>query len=341
MEWVGLLAIVAILLVALLAAGVRVPGTELARAVASRILCAAALADSCGEEPALIAAYGSELAGLARELMPAIAFERGSRALPVDFRDCRRPACSDGTRRGLVHRTDAGLPVTAFVRVVDCREGGDDAGAALAAGAGGASVAGAEPAGGGDATGPEPAGGEGSAGPEPAGGWDAARCSGPRAGNLYVQYWLYYPESATLRGVPVAGAAGYHRDDWESVMFRIRPDGGVEQRASAHNGYNHRGGIANAGAEAGVAPLEDLAETVGARPRGGWGPQTGLLLVSGGSHAGSVGGYLDVDRLVPGRRVRLVPLEPIATAAGDRHRFEVTPPWRKRVWRDPEAAGTN
>jgi hypothetical protein len=165
-----------------------------------------------------------------------------------------------------------------------------------------------------------------------------ADCSGPRAGNLYIQYWFYYPDSATLRGIPVVGAAGYHADDWESLQVRIGADGRILQRASSHHGYNHVGGIANAGAEAGVEPLRDLAEALGARPRNGWGPASPLLLVSGGSHAGNAGGFPRSDRLTPGDRVHLIPLESIA-AAGDQ-RFAVTPPWRKRVWRDPEEEGT-
>ncbi len=60
---------------------------------------------------------------MVREHMPMLAFEEGSRALPVDFRRCRSTSCGDGSARGLVHRTDAGLPVTAFVHVVDCRDG--------------------------------------------------------------------------------------------------------------------------------------------------------------------------------------------------------------------------
>lgn len=297
-EWVGLVAVVALLFVALVAAGVRVPGGELVRAVASRILCAAALADRCGDVPALIAAYGAEVAGLTREHMPSLAFERGSRAMPVDFRHCRRTSCGDGTARGLVHRTDADLPVTAFVRVIDCR------------------------------------GGRTTTVPHP------VECAGARAGNLYIQYWTYYADSATLRGVPAAGRAGYHRDDWESVQVRIRPGGRVDARASSHHGYNHLRGAANWGSDAGMAPLRDAAEAVGARPRDGWGPATGLLLVSGGSHAGNAGGFPRIDRLTPGARVRLIPLEPLVEAGADRHRFAVTPPWRKRVWSDPEARDT-
>lgn len=297
-EWVGLVAVVALLFVALVVAGGRVPGGELVRAVASRILCAAALAERCGDEPALVAAYGSEVAELTREHIPSLAFERRSKALPVDFRQCRRPACGDGTARGLVHRTDAGLPVTAFVRVIDCRDG---------------RAASAAP---------------------------PAECAGPRAGNLYIQYWTYYADSATLRGVPVAGRAGYHRDDWESVQVRIGPDGRVDARASSHHGYNHLRRAVNWGSDAGIRPLRDAAEAVGARPRNGWGPATGLLLVSGGSHAGNAGGFPRIDRLTPGARVRLVPLEPLVEAGAERHRFAVAPPWRKRVWSDPEARTT-
>src|SRR5690242_14621194 len=47
-EWVGLVGLMALALVGVLAAGVRVPGTDLARSVAQRILCAAELADGCG-----------------------------------------------------------------------------------------------------------------------------------------------------------------------------------------------------------------------------------------------------------------------------------------------------
>jgi hypothetical protein len=280
-EWVGLVGVVALLLVALIAFGVRVPGATLARAVASRILCAAALANRCGDEPTLIAAYGSEIGSLVREHMPSLFFERDSKALPVDFRRCRSSACGDGSARGLVDRTDAGLPVTAFVHVVE------------------------------------------------------------RAGNIYLQYWLYYADSATLRGVPIAGAEGYHEDDWESVQIRIGSDGSVDERASSHHGYNHTQGPSNAGSDLGSGPLTAAAEAVGARPRDGWGPETGVLLVSGGSHAGNANGFPRFDRVTPAGRVHLVPLEPLAEEEGDAYRFAISPPWRKRVWRDPEASGTD
>jgi hypothetical protein len=299
-EWVGLVALIALVLVALAVAGVGVSGTTLARAVASRILCAAALADGCGDEPTLIAAYGSEVGKLVRRHMPTMLFEQGSRAMPVDFRHCRTVVCGDGTARGLVHKTDAGLPLTVFVHVVDCQA--DVAGVSEAAG---------------------------------------ADCSGLRAGDLYLQYWTYYADSATLRGVPIAGDEGYHRDDWEGVQIRVGPDGSVDERASSHHGYNYVQSLANAGSDAGIAPLKDVAEAIGARPDNGWGPETHLLVVSGGSHAGNTNGFLRIDRITPGRRVHLVPLEPIAADEGAVYRFAISPPWRKRVWRDPEADGTD
>lgn len=298
-EWVGLVALVSVLMAALVVAGVRVPGASLARALASRLLCATAMAERCGDEPTLIAVYGAEVGALARRHMPSLLFERGSRALPVDFRRCREPACGDGAERGYVTRTDAGLPVTAFVHAIDCR-------------------------------------------PEAAERTEAegADCTGPRAGNLYIQYWTYYADSATLRGVPIAGRAGYHRDDWEGVQIRIRPDGGIDQRATSHHGFNQRPGVvAGWASDAGFDPAKRAAEAVGLRGVNGWGPETRLLIVSGGSHAGNTAGIPHIERLTPRNRIHLVPLEPIA--ATSEARFAVSPPWRKRVWHDPEAERTD
>jgi hypothetical protein len=297
-EWVGTLSVVSLLIAMLAVGSVRVSGTALARSIASRMLCAAALADGCEDEPRLIAAYGTEVGGLVRQHMPMLAFEQGSRALPVDFRRCRRARCGDGSEPGLVHRTDGRLPVTAFVHVIDCRAGEAEASEA-----------------------------------------DGADCSGARAGNLYLQYWTYYADSATLRDLPVAGAKGYHADDWESVQIRIGADGEAQERASSHHGYNYALNAFNWGSDAGIGFLKDAAETLGYRAENGWGPETGLLLVSGGSHAGNAGGIAHVERFVPGRRVHLIPLEPIA--AVDESSFAVVPPWRKKAWRDPETAATD
>jgi len=61
--------------------------------------------------------------------------------------------------------------------------------------------------------------------------------------------------------------------------------------------------------------------------------------VAGGSHAGTVepAGF---DRITPPRRIDLVALEPLA-AADPELDFAVTPPWRKRVWVDPEYERTD
>ena len=154
-----------------------------------------------------------------------------------------------------------------------------------------------------------------------------------------AHYWTYYADSATLRDIPIVGEKGYHRDDWEGVQIRIGSDGRVDERASSHNGYNYGRSVANWGSDAGLGPLNDAAETLGARERNGWGPETGIVLVSGGSHAGNAAGIPHVDHFTPGRRVHLIPLEPVA--AGDRTSFAISPPWLKKVWRDPEAEGTS
>jgi|SRR5215203_1475368 len=285
-EWVGLLLLVSLAMLGLVAAGVRVPAASLARALADRMICAAALASGCGDEPTLIATYGTEVGQLVRRHMPMLAFEQGSRAVPVDFRHCRSTTCTDATGEGMVQRTDERLSVSAFVHVIDCRE--EHAESAEAEG---------------------------------------ADCSGARAGNLYIQYWTYYADSATLRGMPVVGAKGYHHDDWESVQLRFGPDGKVEQRASSHHGYNYFLGKGNWGSDAGIVSHD------------AWGPETHLLLVSGGSHAGNAAGFADVNRYIPGNRVHLIPLESVA--AENRTRFAVSPPWLKKVWLDPEAEGTH
>ena len=228
--------------------------------------------------------------------MPNIAYEEESRAVPVNYRRCRSTACGDAPDHGLVRHTDRGLPVAAFVHVVDCRAGESD-------------------------------------------GID---CSGDRAGHLYIQYWTYYADSATFRGIPILGDAGYHPDDWEGVQIRIDSDGRVDERASSHNGYNYAQGVANWGSDAGIDPLRDLAEAVGVRAANGWGPETHWLFVSGGSHAGNAKAFPDLSRITKSGQVHLIPLEPIAAAdVGNAPGFAISPPWMKRVWRDPEAEGTD
>jgi hypothetical protein len=279
-EWLALILLVSIVALTLGAMlGVGLPGAALARAVAARIVCAAGLEGSCdGQTERLVAAYGDELAGLIRDHAPAILYEGGMRALPVDYRRCREDACAEGAEAGEVWRSATGEPVVAFVHAIDCRPG-------------------ASP----------PLGGRG------------ADCSGARSGNVYLQYWLYYPGSATAEGSiapgvvrTVSSAIGkpsFHRDDWEGYQVRIGPDGRFA-RASSHQAYGP-----------------------------GWLAEERLYRVSGGSHAGTVLPR-DFARATPSDRLRLIPLEPIA-ARHPRTEFAITPPWLKRVWLDPEYEGTD
>jgi hypothetical protein len=111
-------------------------------------------------------------------------------------------------------------------------------------------------------------------------------CTGERAGRLYIQYWLYYANSATLRGVPVVGGRGFHLDDWESYQVRIDPDGTAWARASSHNGYNGASGIGNWPSDLGWRAGTSASDALGTRDRDGWARSEGTLYVSGGSHAG-------------------------------------------------------
>ena len=351
MEWIALVAMVSAALGALAwLAGLRLPGIALAYKVGERIICAVKLSYGCRSDPRLAVAYG-ELADAVRENAPRIVYERGMTALPVDFRHCRSPDCSDGPETGRVTSSLAGHPVTAFTHVVDCRD-------------------------------PSRA---------TAHGYD---CAGERAGRVYIQYWTYYGDSATSRGTPVIGAAGYHPDDWEGYQVRIDPDGGVDARASSHNGYNGPDAPAvdwasdAAGKLPGARAVRDATESLGLRAPGGWTPSRGTLYVSGGSHAGHAtesslerqlaealagarlalarGGGRERGPLTaqaerrrrellanrlgtalfgPGARttprgaLRLIPIETLSRR--DSYAFAITPPWRKLVYTDPEDDGTD
>ena len=285
-EYVGAVLLVAALLAAVLALSGRLPGAQLAEAVAASVVCAVDGADECAAASALGSpleeAYGSELAALVAERAPVISFEDDDFvSLPVDYRECRERACSDSVLHGSLEHTQTGLDPTAFVHVVDCR----DPGAARRA------------------------------------GYD---CTGERAGHVYLQYWLYYPESWTR----AYQRWGFHEDDWESYQVRIGSDGSVLARASSHHGYNGRsGGVASIGSDLGKVPKQ------------AWDEIADQLHVAAGSHAGmSAAQEGDSRRIEPGN-LRLIPLEAIARA-GNAPPFAVTPPWEKEVWHDPEAMGT-
>ena len=192
-----------------------------------------------------------------------------------------------------------------------------------------------------------------------------------RGGRVYLQYWLYYPDSnsAFARSdalwerrhlVPLVGAAlralgdypGYHRDDWESYFVRIEPDGRVSARASSHGHWQG-------------CKERDCA--------GEWTAASGWTRVSRGSHAGHLPmgaaprpreghmggtsrlpGFAPVEMrrfpLVPGLDVRertttaealrLIPLETYGRRGYRPLDPGIKPPWRKDAYDDPESEGS-
>ena len=70
-----------------------------------------------------------------------------------------------------------------------------------------------------------------------------------------------------------------------------------------------------------------------------WGPDTGVVYVSGGSHAGRAGVAKRTARSTRSHRV------PAGAAPrdrrGDETRFAVVPPWLKQVFVDPESPATD
>lgn len=196
-----------------------------------------------------------------------------------------------------------------------------------------------------------------------------------RGGRLYIQYWLYYPDSNTalagsdrawerswilprvrelLSGTP--DYPGFHRDDWEGVFVRLDPDGDTWVRASSHG---HFQGCKWRGCE------DD------------WIRPTGWVRVTRGSHSGHVPFRMEpraaepghgrriprIPRyipppgspsrpqrrvpLVPGRDmnerttsnegIRLIPLETRDTRRYRRLDEDVKPPWRKKAYTHPES----
>jgi hypothetical protein len=252
-----------------------------------------------GDERRLVAAYGERDAATVRALAPNLVYEPGERELPVDWRRCRRVACSIATndRRLDAHVADGGR-ATAFSHVIR------------------------------------------------------------RGGRLYIQYWLYYPDSNTtlagsdrlweLSGLPF-DYPGFHEDDWEGAFVRVDPGGSAWLRASSHGHFQ---------------------SCKWAFCRGEWARHTGWVRVSRGSHSGHLpfereprwrvpavpqGGpryapLPDRPRLIPlrpgrglqersttGEGLRLVPLELLDPRRYRARDPDVLPPWDKDAYLDPTA----
>lgn len=165
-----------------------------------------------------------------------------------------------------------------------------------------------------------------------------------QGGDLFVQYWLYYPDSTWLGPVHAAAgrmpaivartpagdlvrrAAGHHRDDWESYQVRISPTGQATARASAHRGYS--------GYRRWPNPNELPTSSLPIRRTGAWTPVTGWTRVSRGSHAGHLVDGPGWERRTESDGLVLVPVETLP-AADREGGFAVKPPWRKGVYEDP------
>jgi hypothetical protein len=256
-EWTAVVLLVALALTAAGFVVARGAGWRFGQSIIDSIICAAF--DRC--PGALEDAYGAELARLVQRYAPNIVYEHDSAELPVDYRRCRDVGCSNGSdEAGAIDRSELGLPVTAFTRVIDRRG----------------------------------------------------------HGGLYLQYWLYYPESFS-GGIgrklgPLAHHwPGFHRDDWEGYQVRVE-DSSVSARATAHGGYK------------------------GLEGSDGWGSWTGWYRVSGGSHAGQLVRGDTGERTTPASSLRLVPLETLG--GRDLEHFAISPPWQKDVYRNPESGGS-
>src|SRR4051794_14215570 len=320
----------------------------LAYEVGERIVCAVKLSYGCRSDPELAATYG-ELASEVRDNAPRLVYERGMSALPIDFRSCRSPACSDGAEAGRVTRSLAGRPVAAFTHVVDCRDPEE-----------------------GEARGYDCSG-------ERAGrvyiqywtyyGDSATSRATPILGaaGYHRDDWEGYQVRINPDGSVDARASshnGYNGADAPAVDWASDASGKVP----------------------GATAVRDATESLGLRGDRGWTPSQGTLYVSGGSHAGhategSLGreltdliatGRLALNgkrlsgplgqeeerhrqellanrmrsalfgpgaRMTPRGSVKLIPIESLA--GRDSYSFAISPPWRKLVYTDPEYQGTD
>lgn len=148
-----------------------------------------------------------------------------------------------------------------------------------------------------------------------------------RGGYRYLEYWEYLPDSRAAHiGIPLLD--GYHRDDWEGVIVKLRGDGTVVgARASAHLGWNGR------------HPWWDLQPD-------DWAPYPAPVYRASGSHAGSFH-TAGIDLAGDGWDGAAATGPPPVLLAADEARAGAPPfdpgataPWTKQVWTDPEAVTT-
>jgi hypothetical protein len=118
-ELTALVLLAALALGALVTAAPRFDGRSFGGFLTFRIVCT--IERDCHDgDRALVRAYGDRDAALVRELAPNLVYESGERQLPVDWRDCRRPACAEAPDEADLdtHRSHAGRRATAFTRLL-------------------------------------------------------------------------------------------------------------------------------------------------------------------------------------------------------------------------------
>ena len=314
--------------------------------IGERIVCALKLGYGCRSDPQLAAPYG-ELADKVRENAPRIVYERGMTALPVDFRSCRSTACSDGPETGRVTRSRAGRPVTLFTHLIDCR---GPARAALRGYDCSAERAGrvyiqyweyyAD-----SATSRALLGARGFHADD----WEGVQIRINRDGSVDARASSHdgyngADASAVDWASDAAGevpGAAQVRDVAESLGLRdvrgwTRSHGTLYVSGGSHAGHATEASLQRALA----AQLANMKLALSTRPlRGPLGPEEERhrqeLL------ANRIRGELfgPGARTSPRGSIRLVPIESLADR--DSYSFAVTPPWRKRVYWDPEYEGTD
>lgn len=176
-----------------------------------------------------------------------------------------------------------------------------------------------------------------------------------RGGETFLQYWFYYPDSpstflgshAVLKHLP-GGDPADHPDDWEGYQVRVGADGRAFVRATSHHGYQ------------GCKELQC---------KNRWIDWTGWTRVSKGSHAGHIPyesrwqveptrrhgpasraltGYRPLypgrdlhERTTSAAALDLIPIETLAPVTLGSDFGEITPPWRKDVYLDPDSESTS
>jgi hypothetical protein len=309
-ELTALVLLAALALGALATAAPRFDGRSFGGFLTFRIVCT--IERDCHDgDRALVRAYGDRDAALVRELAPNLVYESGERQLPVDWRDCRRPACAEAPDEADLdaHRSHAGRRATAFTRLL--RRGRrtylqywlyyPDSKSVWA---------------GSDML------------------WDRA-WEGARMRGL-VRRAPAYP--------------GTHSDDWEAYAVRVDPGGRASVRASSHkhwqackelhckNRWTARTGWTRVsrGSHAGHIPLRHELRR---------GPRWALprqVLVPDAVRAEThwvplLPGHDLHERTTTGEGLRLVPLETLDARAYRPNDEAIAPPWRKDAYRDPES----